>query len=1289
MRQPLLVPPATRAVTEPASTLPQRQRAPEPSAESDTGSLVHAALATQGVPLSPHVRHDAELRIGASFGNLRIGATSAGSLPSSLPIGAPTSSFETEATQSGASFDASVRGSPDQTSGNERKNTGDAREAPEATSAPRAELGAVRIHRGEEAAAANDAIDANAFAVANHVVLSSEAGRTGEAAFGETLAHELTHVAQQSSQGPSVQCQPAKKKKRPRVEVSKLTDTQKAELRGELVRMAEEGTTVYMKEVEAKTISQNDRAKVAGWVKQLQRAQIAVGKRPAGRDRDVRMNYLQATTAFLSEDINVRYWVHSGTTLNQDLIAKMLNPKDVAGEKTLDMWAADAARYRAGARAMLSADMLHATYEYLGIKEEDLQTEEQTASEAAQQASKSTGVGGSQSSDPNPVTPPKRTVEDRQKLEDLFASLPDATPSTDVGDEDKLLEELKTMDPEQLQKFKDYLASTSRPDKDPKPLSEAAREFKSMSAVDLKVAEVNRDIGEQDTGEKKRLEGPVLLKLKSDAKQFSDVKAKYKQHRANLMRLRASITDKSQIKDFPSLDLDIDFFVNEIAMFEGLMAGGKEASATVGTVVDKLIADLHNARGEIFKQLLNDAAWSLLLSAVPVPGPGLAKLAHTLKKLYDRLHGLLQVYRTGERVVNLVKTIADFPAAYQKFRAAYENSMEVYTRVQAQLEQLDGSDDLEQKLEGEMDKLTNLLEEQLEGKFGDVLEMMYIPEDTTPEQLMKILLDIPRGFDWLTKMWDFYKSPDAKGEDVEEILMVYGFRAGQLLYPFVGLLAAEINDALAAFVNRKSMKNRFDKVMPRKWRKGGKERGRGLFRRRNRKRVKIGDPVLTPIAAEGARELRKLIDDDEPDKQWAPNWFKYTLRRELKTLNQKFATRKVKAKVTQKGGKGQPKVVTEEEVPLPEFRLKFERPKRKQVHAKLKLNPEEPIDRDLLTPDDFSNKGVKYEGTDAKRQDAIRDWLGDAGYQITRDQKGNPHLRLPGGERAEKDKPYLHFKQGRIVEGIGPTDYDNFTGRSVGSTTDLPEGYVLLGETKKKDKTEDAKDAIVQRKAGVADKYNLPQLGLDTNQRLKVGAGDKQPAVLWPAVITECKTEGFNWTQPVQTMFAETGYNDQGKDKGKWVKHVAETQELKRRPHQISGPLGYTLRARAGGDLLGSRHLPELKKRDDKGHLIARRFGGSDSYNNLIPMKRSLNQLGRWYDMEQDMAECFIGSKKKPRKPNEYASFTLAVLYPDLGTRRPNKFQVTWKRQEAKTPQKGDPGKDPASETHTKVFDND
>lgn len=70
----------------------------------------------------------------------------------------------------------------------------------------RFDLGHVRVHTGPQAAASAEALDAHAYTVGNHVVFGRGQYAPDTSAGRNLLAHELTHVAQQSGPaGPRLQ----------------------------------------------------------------------------------------------------------------------------------------------------------------------------------------------------------------------------------------------------------------------------------------------------------------------------------------------------------------------------------------------------------------------------------------------------------------------------------------------------------------------------------------------------------------------------------------------------------------------------------------------------------------------------------------------------------------------------------------------------------------------------------------------------------------------------------------------------------------------------------------------------------------------------------------------------------------------------------------------------------------------------------------------------------------------------------------------------------------------------
>jgi hypothetical protein len=1161
----------------------------------------------------------------------------------------------------------------------------------------------VRVHSGAAAEQSARTMKAHAYTVGRNIVFGSGQFASGTLEGRRLIAHELTHVLQQAHSVQQVQCKKQPTAHKTAIDASKLTDAEKAQLREKIRKESEEVTEAELKSLEGVPISEGDRKIVDGWRRELVEALKGIKAQHAGRQRDVETEDVETMLASLNDDLMVKLFLNAkggGPPFNRQTLANMVKGAPVK-EEQLEHWEGEATSYRSGAHELLWSANAAEKYRELGVTPEQLRTEEETETEAKQQKSGATQpaapgqtAGAGQTQDP---TTRPRTVEERLLLQDLYASLPEASDST-VGNEEELLKAFKAMSMQEREQFKQFLQTTNKPGADPKPLSEAITNFKLLSPVDREVIEVNKRLGEEDpAGKEKRLEGPVLLKMQNEAQKLAAPAQKLKNYRAAaIAQIHGKLRDPSQ-QGGSLPDLGVQLFVNEMAMAHGLMGGAADASPSlVAPVVDHLISELINARETILQGFAEDALTSLAWMALPYIGPevSLVKAAAIIKKYYAKFEALAKVYRTAEKIEHIVELISGIGPAYQQFREIYKKGIATYESAQALLSDLNAPEELEERVEAEKDKLAAQFEELLEGKLGDLLEMMFIPATTSPEDLIKIIFNIPRGVEALQRMWDYYTSPEAKGDGAEAILMIRGFEAGTLLYPFVGLLVAELDKAFAAFIGHMTKATPLiDKLMPKSERTGGRERGRKIFRWRNRKRTKINDATLQPYLDEGATTLKQLIGDDERGGHWAPAWFRFSMRAKLGKLNRNFAGRKVQATVEQKSGKGadKAKTATTEQVPLPEFRLKFAHTgkRAKKTDAMLELNPKKKIEVDVMTNDDF-NKGEKYDGTPEKRQEAIRDWLRDSGYQITHDKANKPHIRLPHGKTADRDHSYLRFVSGSIVkwnpESEKNDDYKNFLGQTITSSVDLPEGYLLPSAG---DKSDDAIDSVVKRKSKLAKTGNLDPIGLDENEHLVPGLGKyKPPEKIWPPKYEAPKMEGYHWSSTVDTMqAAPRDYKDQGKDKDAWLKLIASDPGLNRRPTRWKGTLGYTVRARAGSDHLGSRYLPELKKADDKGHLVARRFESSDDYNNLIPMKTSLNRSpGAWFNLEQEMAKSYIG---KQHQPNEYVKFVLDIDYPNPNTRRPNLFTMTWATMiAAKAQQPGDADKTLKSRS-PEVYKND
>jgi hypothetical protein len=1142
----------------------------------------------------------------------------------------------------------------------------------------------VRIHTGADAARSAHAIGAQAYTVGQDIVFGEGRFAPGTRAGWRLMAHELIHVTQPQ---PGIRVR-RKPKPPPQFNPKTMTDAQKAQLRTALDDVSATTTDKLLAELKDRKLTPKELDQVTAWRRQTADALKKVDAMPKGEQRDVRLALLQRAASTLNTDLGAKAFIVL-RNIRSSSLARLADPK--AAEKSqLDQWRQETSEM-SSARTVVLSLVVSAVYDRYKLKPEDLQTAEQTTTEAAQgQSGPSQPLTGG--APPDPTAPP-RTVEDRLLLEDLFGALPDAADSP-VGDESQLLDEYKKLAPNQRQKFKDYLKSTYKPGATPLPLSDALKSFRSMDPADKEVMEVNKRLGEEDeTGQQPRLEGPVLLKLQKDAGQIKATKDKVKQIHANLARMKSSLKGGAP----SSPDLGIQVFVNEMAMAGGLMLGAAEASPLVRQVVDVLMTELATAREKILEDFAEDLAISAALALVPVVGEvELAQAARLIKKYYDKFQALAKVYATAEKIADFIDTVRNLPDTYRRFVDTYHRLIERMEKAEALLASLDSPEDVEAKLEEAEQKLMDEFEVLLAGKFGDLLEKMYIPADTSPDALVDLIFGLPKGIEALGRMWDYYQSPDARSEYAEDVLMIRGFEAGKRLYPFVGWLVAHIADAVNSLLSRGKAKNLADRLMPRAQRSGGKDRTRGIFRRRNRKHVKIAPSALGPPLAAGAKRMQALMDADEPSRHWAPSWFRYALRQDVNKLNTEMARAKttVEGEVEERvgSGRGSTKKTTKEQVPLPKFRLRFPvfGSRSKELKATLKLNPETDLKADALSNDDLDlDKGEPYKNTPEKRQQAIRDWLGDAGYQITHDKSKNPHIRLPGGKAESPTRSYLHLNAAGAIVRWKPEKGDDswraFEGMAVSTSRDLPEGYLLIGDAAGTTGVTDDKDKLVQRKRGLADR--LLRLYLDDSGALSKQPNDKQPQFLWSAKV-ETTPENYDPDAMLKRIFAKPGdYNVSGGNQAWWTNHIKRNRELQTRPRRLMGTLGYTVRARLAGDKLSGMSLPDMLPRDDKGHLVARRFDGQDTYANLLPMKRSLNQVGAWYQLEQTMAKSYIGAK---HEPNEYVSFRLDLQYPNSETRRPSVFAVNWARKVAAKPkQPADTDRVLDKKATTHAFQND
>lgn len=152
--------------------------------ESGVPSIVHDVLRSPGQPLDSETRAFMEPRFAHDFSRVPASSVSSGAVQSKLTIGQPHDQFEREADMSAER----VMSMPTPQTG-------------------RFDFGQVRVHTDHRATESARAVNAIAYTVGSHIVFSPGAFAPESETGRKLLAHELTHVAQQTNAGNAVSLQ--------------------------------------------------------------------------------------------------------------------------------------------------------------------------------------------------------------------------------------------------------------------------------------------------------------------------------------------------------------------------------------------------------------------------------------------------------------------------------------------------------------------------------------------------------------------------------------------------------------------------------------------------------------------------------------------------------------------------------------------------------------------------------------------------------------------------------------------------------------------------------------------------------------------------------------------------------------------------------------------------------------------------------------------------------------------------------------------------------------------------
>ena len=166
----------------------QRKSSTE-SKEPKAPQIVHEVLNSPGQPLDADTRSFFETRFAHNFSNVPISSTSQQLYPSSLTVGEPADAHEQEA---------------DRIADSVMLKTNDQDKTLPANEQPSFGLSQVRVHTDGRAAASAQAINAQAYTVGNHIVFGTGLFAPTTPSGRGLLAHELTHITQQSGSAGTI-----------------------------------------------------------------------------------------------------------------------------------------------------------------------------------------------------------------------------------------------------------------------------------------------------------------------------------------------------------------------------------------------------------------------------------------------------------------------------------------------------------------------------------------------------------------------------------------------------------------------------------------------------------------------------------------------------------------------------------------------------------------------------------------------------------------------------------------------------------------------------------------------------------------------------------------------------------------------------------------------------------------------------------------------------------------------------------------------------------------------------
>ena len=454
------------------------------------------------------------------------------------------------------------------------------------------------------------------------------------------------------------------------------------------------------------------------------------------------------------------------------------------------------------------------------------------------------------------------------------------------------LDLLKLLNPAERKDLVRYLSESYKETGEAVDFEKFAEYYKNLTQSERELLRVNLELSSSETAPTSELPSEIKLALEVSATTSAGASEKMSQLNKKLeelQRIHAKVTDETLLKkekaNLDPIDLAELPVFNEMMMLEGLLAGASARSPDIESIAKQLTKSISEIRSYILEEvtwLTTELAVGSIISALLAPvsaGVSVAAssaravlLIRRLNKLREFLQKVEAIYSTYQTIQATIIKVTGLMNQYQKFQGEYERWIGEWESIKAKLDAVNLEADIEEQLSDELEQVEGLLIDKVQNQLdsgtglGALMDHFYIPDNVTEEELKEILFNIPRGVEAMKELIAFYRSGKRGDIEFTKTLAFKATRAGVLLYPFVGYLAMQVSNQLGSLMREKGLGERLLGIVGRAAAKGPRWKAPGRAKNRAKlKSVKKKVKKETPIK-EGSKKTKSKEKEKKKEK---------------------------------------------------------------------------------------------------------------------------------------------------------------------------------------------------------------------------------------------------------------------------------------------------------------------------------------------------------------------------------------------------------------------------------------